>query len=158
MKSSKLRGIGFGLTSGIITTLGLMIGLFSSTHSKLIVIGGIITIAVADAMSDALGIHISIESEGKYKVEEIWESTIATFFTKFIFALLFIIPILLFNLSTAVVVNVVWSLILMIGFNAYIAKRERKKPYKVIGEHLLIAVTVIILTYYLGKWVDIWFA
>lgn len=38
-----------------------MIGLMAGTHSKLAVLGGILTIAIADAMSDALGIHISQE-------------------------------------------------------------------------------------------------
>lgn len=37
----------------------LMAGLHSGTHSRAIVIGGILTIAIADAMSDALGIHVS---------------------------------------------------------------------------------------------------
>ena len=62
MKNSLKKGYSFGLTSGIITTLGLIVGLNSSTGSKLVVIGGIITIAIADAMSDALGMHISQES------------------------------------------------------------------------------------------------
>ena len=32
-------GFSFGLTSGVITTIGLMIGLYSGTNSKLAVIG-----------------------------------------------------------------------------------------------------------------------
>jgi len=71
MKHSLKTGFSFGLTSGIITTLGLMMGLHSGTHSKTVVIGGILTIAIADAFSDALGIHISEESEGKYSPKEI---------------------------------------------------------------------------------------
>ena len=47
MKRSVKAGFSFGLTSGVITTLGLMVGLHSSTHSKLVVIGGILTIAIA---------------------------------------------------------------------------------------------------------------
>ena len=39
-------------------TLGLMVGLHAGTHSMPAVLGGILTIAVADAMSDALGIHV----------------------------------------------------------------------------------------------------
>ncbi|MCR4290314.1 MAG: hypothetical protein NUV86_08670, partial [Candidatus Scalindua sp.] len=62
MKESLKTGIIFGLTSGTITTLGLMIGLYSGTNSRCIVIGGILTIAVADSLSDALGIHISEEA------------------------------------------------------------------------------------------------
>ena len=61
-KHSLRIGFSFGLTSGIITTLGLMVGLHAGTHSRLAVIGGILTIAIADAFSDALGIHISEES------------------------------------------------------------------------------------------------
>ena len=62
MKHSVKTGFTFGLTSGIITTLGLMVGLHSGTHSPRAVIGGILTIAIADAFSDALGIHLSEES------------------------------------------------------------------------------------------------
>ena len=59
MEHSLKVGFSFGITSGIITTLGLMVGLNSSTNSKVAVIGGILIIAIADAFSDALGIHIS---------------------------------------------------------------------------------------------------
>jgi len=58
MKESLRTGISFGLTSVTITTLGLMIGLYSGTNSRGIVIGGILTIAIAHPLSDALGIHV----------------------------------------------------------------------------------------------------
>lgn len=109
MKHTIKTGISFGLTSGIITTLGLMVGLHSGTHSKLVVIGGVLTIAIADAFSDALGIHISEESENKHSAKEIWEATIATFLAKFVFAMTFMIPLLLFKLATAIIVSVIWG-------------------------------------------------
>lgn len=65
MKDSIKKGVSFGITSGIITTLGLIIGLEAGTHSKLIIISGILTIAFADAFSDSLGVHI-LEESGKY--------------------------------------------------------------------------------------------
>lgn len=58
MKASWTTGFSFGLTSGIITTLGLIVGLHAGTHSRVVVLGGILTITISDAMSDALGIHI----------------------------------------------------------------------------------------------------
>lgn len=73
LKGSLKTGLSFGLTSGIITTLGLMVGLHSGTHSKLVVAGGIVTIAVADAFSDALGMHVSQESENQHSSREIWK-------------------------------------------------------------------------------------
>ena len=47
MRQSLKPGFSFGLTSGVITTPGLMVGLNAGTHSRLAVIGGIVTIAVA---------------------------------------------------------------------------------------------------------------
>ena len=152
-KHSIKIGLSFGLTSAIITTLGLMVGLHSGTGSKLVVISGILIIAIADAFSDALGIHISEESENTHSTKEIWESTIATFFSKFIFASSFIIPLLLFPFNIAIVVSVLYGLVLLSLFSLYMAKEQGEKPWKVIGEHLVIAIVVIVLTHYVGEWI-----
>jgi len=145
------------LTSGVITTLGLMVGLHSGTHSKLVVLGGILTIAIADAFSDALGIHISEESENRHIAKEIWQSTISTFISKFVFALTFVIPLLLFELSTAIVVSIIWGLLILSILSYRIAKEQKTKPWKVITEHLIIALVVILLTHYLGDWISLRF-
>jgi VIT1/CCC1 family predicted Fe2+/Mn2+ transporter len=155
-KHSIKTGLSFGLTSATITTLGLMVGLHAGTNSKLVVIGGILIIAIADAFSDALGIHVSEESENKHTTLEIWEATIATFLAKFIFASTFIIPLLLFSLSTAIVVSVLYGLSLLCLFSFYMAKGQGDKPLKVVAEHLVIAVVVIIITHYVGDWVRIY--
>lgn len=157
MNHSMKTGFSFGITSATITTLGLMVGLHSSTHSKLVVIGGILIIAIADAFSDALGIHISEESENIHSSKQIWESTIATFLAKFIFASTFLIPLFLFELSTAMVVNVVYGLALLGIFSFYIAEKAGIKPLGVVLEHIIIAVIVIFITHYLGDWIRIIF-
>ncbi|MBU2633676.1 MAG: VIT1/CCC1 transporter family protein [Nanoarchaeota archaeon] len=154
MKHSINVGFSFGLTSGIITTLGLMVGLHSSTHSKIVVLGGIITIAIADALSDALGIHISEESENKHSAKEIWESTISTFLFKFITALTFIVPVLLLQLSTAIIISIIWGLSLLTLLSYKLAKNQNQKPWKVIKEHLLIAIMVIVLTHFIGDYIS----
>jgi VIT1/CCC1 family predicted Fe2+/Mn2+ transporter len=118
-----------------------------------VVIGGILIIAIADAFSDALGIHMSEESENRHSTKEIWESTIATFIAKFIFSSTFIIPLLLFPLNTAIVVSIFYGLILLSLFSFYMAKEQGEKSWKVIGEHLLIAIVVIVLTHYVGEWI-----
>jgi len=153
MKHSLKIGFSFGLTSGIITTLGLIVGLHAGTHSKIVVIGGILIIAVADAFSDALGIHISVESENKHTIREIWEATISTFLSKFVFALTFVIPLLLFQSGTAILISVIWGLSLLGIFSYFIAQGQNVKPWKVIFEHLIIAILVVIATYYVGTWI-----
>ncbi|MBU1132376.1 hypothetical protein KKC32_03990 [Patescibacteria group bacterium] len=152
MKPSIKKGFSFGLTSGIITTLGLIVGLNYSTHSQIVVISGIIVIAIADALSDASGIHLSEESENKHSTKEIWESTVSTFLSKFFFAITFVIPFLLFSLSTAMIISVFWGLLLISIFSFYIAKQTKSRSYKVIAEHLLIAITVVIVTKFVGAW------
>jgi VIT1/CCC1 family predicted Fe2+/Mn2+ transporter len=154
MRSSLRKGFSFGLTSGIITTLGLIVGLQAGTHSRLAVIGGILAIAVADAMSDALGIHISEESEDKHPAREIWESTAATLASKFVFATSFLLPVLFLPLAEAVAACVLWGLSLIALFSYHLAKQEGLKPHRVIFEHLTIAILVIIATQYVGGWIS----
>lgn len=151
MKLSVKKGVSFGLTSGIITTLGLIVGLFSNTRSSAVIISGILVIAIADAMSDALGIHVSQESEKSNTEKEIWESTIATFLSKFFIALSFVLPILFLPLNIAVVACILWGIFLLVTFNYYIAKQKNVSPMGMVFEHLAIAIVVIIVTYYVGE-------
>jgi len=153
MRTSWKTGLSFGLTSGVITTLGLMVGLHSGTHSRAIVIGGIFTIAVADAMSDALGIHVSEESKNSGPTMPIWEATIATFLAKFMISLTFVVPVLIRPLDQAIVISVIWGLLLLAGLSFFVARAQRIAPWKVIGEHVLIGLCVIAITHYLGDWV-----
>jgi len=147
-------GLSFGLTSGVITTLGLMVGLNAGTGSKLVVIGGILTIAIADAFSDALGIHVSEESENKHTPKEIWTATLSTFFAKLIFALTFIVPVLLYDLPRAILISVIWGLSTLCFFSYGMAKEQNENPLKVVLEHLVIALVVITATYYVGNWIS----
>jgi len=152
-KHSLETGFSFGITSGIITTLGLIVGLSSGTQSKATVIGGILTIAIADSFSDALGIHISEESEGKHTDREIWQSTIFTFLAKFIFASLFVLPILYFDLPAAVIVSVIIGLSLLSILSYLLSRKQNSKAWNVVLEHLAVAIVVILLTHYAGIWI-----
>ena len=154
MDHSLKTGLSFGLTSATITTLGLMVGLDSGTHSKKVVIGGILVIAIADAFSDALGIHISEEAKNESTTKSIWKATIATFFSKFVFALSFIVPVLFFELSKAIVVSVVYGMVLLGLISYYIARWGKVEPWKVIAEHVFIALAVIIISRYVGIWIN----
>ncbi len=158
MNHSLKVGLSFGVTSGIITTLGLMVGLNSGTNSRLVVIGGILIIAIADAFSDALGIHISEEFENKHTSKQIWAATMATFFSKFAFSITFVIPVLLLKLSTAIIVSVIWGFLVLSVLSYRISRAQKVNPWKVIGEHLLIAAVVITLTHYLGDWISLNFS
>jgi VIT1/CCC1 family predicted Fe2+/Mn2+ transporter len=153
MQHSLRIGITFGLTSAVITTLGLMVGLHSGTHSKIVVLGGVLTIAIADAFSDALGIHVSEESENTHTFKQIWASTTATFLAKFLFAMTFAVPVIVLPLSSAIIVSLLWGLAILTVLSYAMAKSQGKAPGKIVAEHLLIALAVIVITHLVGDWV-----
>ena len=141
------------MTSGVLTTLGLIVGLHSGTHSRAAIIGGVLTIAVADALSDALGIHIHEESENAHSPGEIWVSTFATLVTKFAMAASFLLPLMTLQLSQAIVVSIVWGALVLTVISFFLARDQNVHPAKVISEHLCIGALVVVLTHLVGDWV-----
>lgn len=156
MKASWKTGLSFGLTSGVITTLGLMVGLHAGTHSRAVVLGGILTIAVADALSDAMGIHLAEESKNSGPASHVWEATVATFAAKFVIAGTFVVPVLTRPLDQAIVISIVWGLFLLTALSFFVARAQSIAPWRVIGEHILIALCVVAITHGIGDWVQTW--
>jgi len=151
-------GLFFGATSGVITTIGLIVGLNSGTNSITAVLGGILVIAVADAMSDALGIHLAEEADPNTDHGHVWSATIMTFITKFVFSISFAVPLLLLPLTTAVIVSVAWGMLVIIVLSYFLARSQDESPLAIVGEHLGIAILVVVLSHYIGVWVAKTFA
>jgi VIT1/CCC1 family predicted Fe2+/Mn2+ transporter len=150
-----ITAISFGLTSGVISSLGMIVGLNSATSSKLVVIAGIVLLSIADGLADSAGMHLSEESEveggkSKHTSKEVWLTTIFTFVSVVGIAISFVIPILLFDLGTAILIVIGWGFLLLILLNYYIAKIKNEKPLKLIVEHLLLAVAIILVADWLG--------
>ncbi len=158
-KSNGARtGLFFGATSGVITTLGLITGLNSGTQSIVAVLGGILIIAVADSMSDALGIHLAEEANPDTDHAHVWQATITTFLTKLVFALSFAIPLLLLPLGPAVIASIVWGMLVIVVLSYFLARSQNESPWPVILEHLGIAILVVVLSHFIGAWVANTFA
>ena len=154
LKSDGARtGLYFGATSGVITTLGLLTGLYAGTGAVTAVLGGILFIAVADSMSDALGIHLAEEADPNTTSAHVWSATISTFITKFVFAISFAVPLLLLQLRTAVIVSVVWGMSVITVLSYFLAKSAQERPLPIILEHLGIAMLVVLLSHLIGAWV-----
>lgn len=157
VKKSYKTGISFGLVSGVLTTLGLLVGLGVGTQSREVIIGGILTIAVADALSDAFGVHLSQESSGENSKKQVWESTFSTFLSKFLLALTFLIPVLIFDTKTARIIDIVWGFVVitLISFLSSIINRvEKKELISAILEHVLLFIFTITLSYLIGTFID----
>lgn len=95
----------FGLTSGTVTTLGLIIGLYKSTKNVAIIIVGILSIALSDSFSDGLGFYYSQLVD--HDPTGALNSGLTTFLFKLLIALSFIIPFMIFNIDLAVIVAII---------------------------------------------------
>ena len=115
-------------------------------------VGGVLTIAVADALSDALGIHVHEESENEHSPREIWVSTLATLVTKFAMAASFLLPLMTLQLSHAIVASIAWGAVVLTIISFFLARDQHIHSAKVISEHLGIATLVVVLTHLLGAW------
>ena len=131
-----------------------MVGLHAGTHSRAVVLGGIVTIAVADALSDAMGIHLSEESRNSGPPRHIWESTVAAFVTKLGIALTFVLPVIFLPLREAIFASILWGVVLLALLSFSLARAQRIAPWKIIVEHVLIATCVVTVSHYVGDWVQ----
>lgn len=150
-------GLYFGFTSGVITTLGLIVGLYSGTQSLTAVVGGIVLIAIADAASDATGIHLSKEADPGTSERTVWLATFATFFSKFLVSISFLPPVLLLDLNTAILVAIIWGLLIILILSFLIARNQQSAPLPIIAEHCSIALAVIAISHFVGVWIDRFF-
>ncbi len=154
LRVSEFKGISFGLVSAVITTIGMITGLDAGTHSSKTIVLAIVTLAFADGLSDALGVHVSEESSVK-SPKRVWRTTFAAFGAKFIFTLSFLVPLLLFRLHIATIVSIVYGLLLIGVISYFIAEKQGENKASVIREHTLIAVGVIIISYLIGNLLSI---
>jgi len=154
---SHLSKFSFGATSAIITCLAFIIGLSKSTHPQMGIIASLLVIAIADNISDSLGIHIYQESDLKNK-DVVRTSTFLNFLTRFFVILVFIAFVLLLPIPFALVLSLIWGLSLLTILSYYIAKEQHVNPFKAIFEHLGIAVIVIIISNFISEWILNFFA
>lgn len=140
----------FGSTSAIITNLALIVGLYPSTNARLSIIGGILVIALADNISDSLGIHIYQESEC-IEQKEVWFSTATNFLARLFVSLVFVAFLVFLPMKSAAICSFIWGFLLLSVISYFIARNKNINPYMAILEHALIAVVVILASNYLGK-------
>ena len=59
---------------------------------------------------------------------------------------------MLFTLSTAIVISLIWGLSILSLLSYIIAKTQSEPAWKIVGEHLMIAIIVIGITHWVGDW------
>jgi len=139
-----------GATAAITTSMGLIAGLTQGETAKTSIITGLLIVAIADNISDSLGIHIYKESEGASR-KEINSATYGNFIVRLFLALTFVLIVSFFSPSVALVVSSLWGLILLAILSRLIAKNKKTNSFREIIWHVAIALIVIASSKLLGN-------
>lgn len=135
------KGQLFGLISGSVTTIGIIIGLWQSHNNVSVIISAIMSIALSDSFSDGFGMYFSQRTT--LNQSDAANVGINTAFYKIIVTLSYIIPFLVMDIDMAVKISITWGCVL-IGYASY-----------QIGEgifiNLLMAVIVMFMSYLGGN-------
>ncbi len=109
---TKLENYTLGSSAVIITNVSLIVGLGSAQAGKGLILGGLLTVALADNISDSLGIHLYKESEGRgERLSSL--ATVLNFLSCLLVSLSFIDIVLIWPTSQAVIIGIVWALLLL---------------------------------------------
>ena len=147
-----LSKFSFGATSAVITSLAFIIGLSSNPEPRLTIIGSLMVFAIADNISDSLGIHIYQESDLK-KSSTVAISTFTNFFTRLLVIGVFALLVLILPILYAVVASVALGMSLLIALSYLIAKEQGVDPYMAILQHMTVAIVVVAGSFLMREWI-----
>ena len=101
------KGQLFGIISGTITTLGVIIGLWQTYPDVWIIIAGIVSIAFSDSFSDGLAMYFSQLTTSKKDVAMTVGFKTTSY--KILVTLSYVIPFIFLNVRTAIIVDILWG-------------------------------------------------
>ena len=146
---TNLKNYIFGSTAAIITNISIIVGLGSARASKGPILASLLTIALADNISDSLGIHLYKETEGLGQRLSLL-STALNFFSRLLVSLSFIGIVVYLSMSQAIVVAIVWGLLLLVLLSFLITRSNKENSILEIVKHVLVAIVVIVLSRWVG--------
>jgi len=146
-----LSKFSYGITSSVVTSLALIVGLDGITNPKMSIIGALLLIAVADNISDSLGIHIYRESAHSKTKNNIKVYTFSNFLTRLSITLLFVLLVMFLPIQYAILSSMILGLSLLSVLSYLIAINQKTNPYLQILQHVGVAIVVMITSHFVGQ-------
>ncbi len=146
----------FGATSAIVTSLAFIVSLSGGPAPQAGIIGSLLVMAVADNITDSLGIHIFQESDLKSK-GAVNSATFSNFATRLAFVLSFIAIIYAMPIGVAVPTAVAWGVSVLSVLSYLIAKEQGANPVTAILQHVATAAVVVASSLILRGWITTFF-
>jgi len=147
--SPRLRQLSFGGPAAIVTSVALIVGLNAAHSDRIAIVSSLVVLALADNLTDALGLHIYQESE-RLPEREAFLTTVANFLTRLLVALSFVALSVLARPAISASVAILWGLFLLSGLSYLLARARQVRPAVEIAKHCGVALIVVALSAALG--------
>jgi hypothetical protein len=154
-QKNRLSNFSFGAVSAVITCLAIIISFDTNDTSKLVIIGSLCVIALADNISDTLGIHIYQEGEFS-SFRNVWRATLSNFITRLCVILIFILFVVTLPPLLASVFSILYGFLILTIISYLVARKKNLAPKMIIAEHLVIAALVLGLSKYVTYVIRLW--
>lgn len=146
-KMPKFYNFSFGVTSAIMTSLAVVVGLSGATNN-ITIITALLIIAIADNISDSFGIHIYQESK-RVNPKEVKTTTANNFISRMLVTFVFILFVVFMPINIAIIFSIIFGITLLTILSYFISKSQKISPYYSITRHLTIAIILMALSFIL---------
>jgi hypothetical protein len=151
----QLRRVSFGTTAAIVTNMGLIAGLHAATANRATILGSLLIIAVADNLTDSLGVHVYQEAE-RLAAREAFRTTVTNFLARLLISLSFIALTGLLPPRLLITAAVAWGLGLLATLSFLLARARGVAAGPEIVKHCAVALIVLALSRAIGAWIPRW--
>ena len=127
----------------------------TATVGKAAIAGSLLILALADNLTDSLGLHIYQESE-RPPPREAFVTTVANFLTRLLLAFSFVALVLILPSPRVIYVSIVWGLSLLAGLSFVMARLRKVSAVLEIAKHCAVALAVIALSQLIGLAIATW--
>ena len=146
---TKLENYILGSSAAVITNVSLIVGLGSARAGKGPILSGLLTVALADNISDSLGIRLYKESEGcGERLSRL--ATALNFLSRLLVSLSFVAIVLVFSGPQAMIVGIAWAFLLLTLISYLVTRSNHEHSLTAIIRHVVIAVIAIALSRCVG--------
>ncbi len=151
----KLRWVSFGGPAAIVTSTALIVGLNTTMLARTTIVGSLLIFALADNLTDSLGVHIYQESE-RLPEREAFHTTVANLLARVLLTLSFVGLVLAVPGWALVYVSVVWGFILLSTLSYLLARERAVSALSEISKHCAVALVVVVLSRAIGMAIHAW--
>jgi len=153
------QGVAFGTMDGLVTIVGVVIGIASATHSaSVVVISGLVA-GLANAFGNSFGFYASELAERAEHIQEnqhvssmteTRRSTLLAFLHSLGSTIVIVAPFAILGLTYAMVVSLVIALLLLFALGSVVGRFSHASPWKFGFRYVLLGLAGAGLSFMVG--------